>query len=104
MEPDVGQQTRVIKHFHFTEWELDSLPYISAFIELRRRVRQYTDKFRADAPIVVHCRFIYFSYFWYIFTNKIFKLFVDLKFGRKYHSKISSKKKKKKKRIAYMFC
>ncbi|CAG9530963.1 unnamed protein product [Cercopithifilaria johnstoni] len=59
LDPDVGQQTRVIKHFHFTEWELDSLPYISAFIELRRRVRQYTDKFRADAPIVVHCRFVY---------------------------------------------
>lgn len=55
VDPDVGQQSRVIKHFHFTEWELDSLPYISAFIELRRRVRQYTDKFRADAPIVVHC-------------------------------------------------
>ncbi|VDN05094.1 unnamed protein product [Thelazia callipaeda] len=58
MDSDVGQQSRVIKHFHFTEWELNSFPYISAFIELRRRVRQYTDKFHVDAPIVVHCRFV----------------------------------------------
>ncbi|GMT15986.1 hypothetical protein PFISCL1PPCAC_7283, partial [Pristionchus fissidentatus] len=50
-----GKETRVIKHFHFTEWELDSFPYISAFIELRRRVRQYTEKNFADAPIIVHC-------------------------------------------------
>ncbi|GMR37401.1 hypothetical protein PMAYCL1PPCAC_07596, partial [Pristionchus mayeri] len=50
-----GKETRVIKHFHFTEWELDSFPYISAFIELRRRVRQFTEKNYADAPIIVHC-------------------------------------------------
>ncbi|GMS85033.1 hypothetical protein PENTCL1PPCAC_7208, partial [Pristionchus entomophagus] len=50
-----GLETRIIKHFHFTEWELDSFPYISAFIELRRRVRQFTEKNYADAPIIVHC-------------------------------------------------
>lgn len=55
VDPDVGQQTRVIKHFHFTDWELDSFPYISAFIELRRRVRQFSDRNRCDAPIIVHC-------------------------------------------------
>ncbi|CAB3411502.1 unnamed protein product [Caenorhabditis bovis] len=49
-------ETRTVKHFHFTEWELDSFPYISAFIELRRRVRQYMEKNPVDAPIVVHCR------------------------------------------------
>ncbi|PIO76524.1 Protein-tyrosine phosphatase [Teladorsagia circumcincta] len=48
-------ESRIVKHFHFTEWELDSFPYISAFIELRRRVRQYTDKNPVDAPIIVHC-------------------------------------------------
>ncbi|KAK5974740.1 hypothetical protein GCK32_009078 [Trichostrongylus colubriformis] len=47
--------SRIVKHFHFTEWELDSFPYISAFIELRRRVRQFTDKNPVDAPIIVHC-------------------------------------------------
>ncbi|WKX97622.1 hypothetical protein Q1695_013355 [Nippostrongylus brasiliensis] len=49
-------ETRIVKHFHFTEWELDSFPYISAFIELRRRVRQFTEKNPVDAPIIVHCR------------------------------------------------
>ncbi|EPB78597.1 Protein-tyrosine phosphatase [Ancylostoma ceylanicum] len=48
-------ESRIVKHFHFTEWELDSFPYISAFIELRRRVRQYTEKNPVDAPIIVHC-------------------------------------------------
>uniref|UniRef100_A0A1I7V159 Protein-tyrosine-phosphatase n=2 Tax=Caenorhabditis tropicalis TaxID=1561998 RepID=A0A1I7V159_9PELO len=48
-------ETRIVKHFHFTEWELDSFPYISAFIELRRRVRQFMEKFPVDAPMVVHC-------------------------------------------------
>uniref|UniRef100_A0A0M3HGA1 Tyrosine-protein phosphatase domain-containing protein n=2 Tax=Ascaris lumbricoides TaxID=6252 RepID=A0A0M3HGA1_ASCLU len=55
VDADVGQQTRMIKQFHFTEWELDSFPYISAFIELRRRVRNYMEAHRSDAPIVVHC-------------------------------------------------
>uniref|UniRef100_A0A915BWH4 Uncharacterized protein n=1 Tax=Parascaris univalens TaxID=6257 RepID=A0A915BWH4_PARUN len=55
VDADVGQQTRMIKQFHFTEWELDSFPYISAFIELRRRVRNYVEAHRSDAPIVVHC-------------------------------------------------
>lgn len=53
---DDGVETRIVKHFHFTEWELDSFPYISAFIELRRRVRQYMEKNPVDAPIIVHCR------------------------------------------------
>ncbi|KAK0393389.1 hypothetical protein QR680_000187 [Steinernema hermaphroditum] len=53
-----GLESRIVKHFHFTEWELDSFPYISAFIELRRRVRQHTEKCFADAPIVVHCRLV----------------------------------------------
>lgn len=48
-------ETRIVKHFHFTEWELDSFPYISAFIELRRRVRQFMEKNPVDAPMVVHC-------------------------------------------------
>ncbi|KIH51938.1 hypothetical protein ANCDUO_17967 [Ancylostoma duodenale] len=48
-------ESRIVKHFHFTEWELDSFPYISAFIELRRRVRQFTEKNPVDAPIIVHC-------------------------------------------------
>ncbi|CAI4221076.1 unnamed protein product [Auanema sp. JU1783] len=48
-------EKRLVKHFHFTEWELDSFPYISAFIELRRRVRQYVEKNNVDAPIIVHC-------------------------------------------------
>lgn len=52
---DDGVETRIVKHFHFTEWELDSFPYISAFIELRRRVRQYMEKNPVDAPIIVHC-------------------------------------------------
>uniref|UniRef100_A0A0K0FBF1 Receptor-type tyrosine-protein phosphatase delta (inferred by orthology to a human protein) n=1 Tax=Strongyloides venezuelensis TaxID=75913 RepID=A0A0K0FBF1_STRVS len=51
-----GEEIRIVKHFHFTEWELDSFPYISAFIELRRRVRQFVDKNKIDAPIIVHCR------------------------------------------------
>uniref|UniRef100_A0A1I7W7G3 Tyrosine-protein phosphatase domain-containing protein n=1 Tax=Heterorhabditis bacteriophora TaxID=37862 RepID=A0A1I7W7G3_HETBA len=51
-----GAESRFVKHFHFTEWELDSFPYISAFIELRRRVRQYTERNNVDAPVVVHCR------------------------------------------------
>ncbi|KAK6735141.1 hypothetical protein RB195_018372 [Necator americanus] len=48
-------ESRIVKHFHFTEWELDSFPYISAFIELRRRVRQFTEKNPVDAPVIVHC-------------------------------------------------
>ncbi|CAA91422.4 Receptor-type tyrosine-protein phosphatase kappa [Caenorhabditis elegans] len=48
-------ETRIVKHFHFTEWELDSFPYISAFIELRRRVRQFMEKNPVEAPMVVHC-------------------------------------------------
>ncbi|PAV85492.1 hypothetical protein WR25_21299 [Diploscapter pachys] len=50
-----GKETRTIKHFHFTEWELDSFPYVTAFIELRRRVRQYMEKNMVDAPLIVHC-------------------------------------------------
>uniref|UniRef100_A0AC35U5K7 Receptor-type tyrosine-protein phosphatase kappa n=1 Tax=Rhabditophanes sp. KR3021 TaxID=114890 RepID=A0AC35U5K7_9BILA len=50
-----GEETRIVKHFHFTEWELDSFPYISAFIELRRRVRQFVDNNDTDAPMLVHC-------------------------------------------------
>ncbi|PIC44448.1 hypothetical protein B9Z55_004811 [Caenorhabditis nigoni] len=53
-------ETRIVKHFHFTEWELDSFPYISAFIELRRRVRQFMEKSPVDAPMVVHCRLEHF--------------------------------------------
>lgn len=55
-------ETRIVKHFHFTEWELNSFPYISAFIELRRRVRQWTDQNHVDAPIIIHCRFIVKKY------------------------------------------
>ncbi|CAJ0958492.1 unnamed protein product, partial [Mesorhabditis belari] len=55
-EVDGESQSRTVKHFHFTEWELDSFPYISAFIELRRRVRQYLERNPVDAPMVVHCR------------------------------------------------
>ncbi|KAH7713468.1 Protein T13H5.1 b, partial [Aphelenchoides avenae] len=53
-DPD-GASARTIKHFHFTEWELNSFPYISAFIELRRRVRQWTTQAPVDGPIIVHC-------------------------------------------------
>ncbi|VDM58343.1 unnamed protein product [Angiostrongylus costaricensis] len=56
-----GTETRTVKHFHFTEWELDSFPYVSAFIELRRRVRQYVEKNPVDAPIIVHCRYMAYS-------------------------------------------
>ncbi|MFH4974805.1 hypothetical protein AB6A40_001514 [Gnathostoma spinigerum] len=56
VENGEGMHSRELRHFHFTEWELDSFPYISAFIELRRRVRKFTDKCRSDAPIIVHCR------------------------------------------------
>uniref|UniRef100_A0A914VYM6 Uncharacterized protein n=1 Tax=Plectus sambesii TaxID=2011161 RepID=A0A914VYM6_9BILA len=53
---DGGQdESRIIKHFHFTEWELDSFPYISAFIELRRRVRQFIEKNPSEGPLIVHC-------------------------------------------------
>ncbi|KAE9548515.1 hypothetical protein FO519_008271 [Halicephalobus sp. NKZ332] len=55
---DASGDERIVKHFHFTEWELNSFPYISAFIELRRRVRQWTDKNHVDAPVVVHCRWV----------------------------------------------
>ncbi|KAI1719998.1 protein-tyrosine phosphatase domain-containing protein [Ditylenchus destructor] len=56
--PGETEETRIVKHFHFTEWELNSFPYISAFIELRRRVRQWTDGNPGglDGPVVVHCR------------------------------------------------
>uniref|UniRef100_A0AC34Q151 Protein tyrosine phosphatase n=1 Tax=Panagrolaimus sp. JU765 TaxID=591449 RepID=A0AC34Q151_9BILA len=57
---DPNGEERIVRHFHFTEWELNSFPYISAFIELRRRVRQWTDKNITNAPIVVHCRFVIF--------------------------------------------
>jgi protein tyrosine phosphatase len=50
------ENVRLVKHFHFIEWELNSFPYISAFIELRRRVRQWTDTQNSDAPLIVHCR------------------------------------------------
>ncbi|KAL3083504.1 hypothetical protein niasHS_011306 [Heterodera schachtii] len=52
---DSAEEERIVKHFHFTEWELNSFPYISAFVELRRRVRQWMEKSPVDAPIVVHC-------------------------------------------------
>ncbi|CAJ0581759.1 unnamed protein product, partial [Mesorhabditis spiculigera] len=58
---DGEAQSRTVKHFHFTEWELDSFPYISAFIELRRRVRQYLERNPVDAPMVVHCSVDYQS-------------------------------------------
>ena len=64
-------EERIVKHFHFTEWELNSFPYISAFIELRRRVRQWTDKNPTDAPIVVHCRLVTFYLFKRHFLNFI---------------------------------
>uniref|UniRef100_A0A914DJ50 Tyrosine-protein phosphatase domain-containing protein n=1 Tax=Acrobeloides nanus TaxID=290746 RepID=A0A914DJ50_9BILA len=51
-----GQNARLVRHFHFTEWELNSFPYISAFIELRRRVRQWIEENPTETPIVVHCR------------------------------------------------
>uniref|UniRef100_A0A915DJ71 Tyrosine-protein phosphatase domain-containing protein n=2 Tax=Ditylenchus dipsaci TaxID=166011 RepID=A0A915DJ71_9BILA len=59
--PSELEETRIVKHFHFTEWELNSFPYISAFIELRRRVRQWTDKTPhpdslTSGPVIVHCR------------------------------------------------
>lgn len=44
-----------VTHFHFTEWELDSFPYISAFLELRRRVRKYLRDNPPEGPIVVRC-------------------------------------------------
>jgi len=52
----VEESERIVKHFHFTEWELNSFPYISAFVELRRRVRNWTDANPVNAPMVVHCR------------------------------------------------
>ncbi|KHJ99351.1 Protein-tyrosine phosphatase [Oesophagostomum dentatum] len=45
---DEGAKTRIVKHFHFTEWELDSFPYISAFIELRRRWAKQAPKIVND--------------------------------------------------------
>uniref|UniRef100_A0A1I8BPD2 Tyrosine-protein phosphatase domain-containing protein n=1 Tax=Meloidogyne hapla TaxID=6305 RepID=A0A1I8BPD2_MELHA len=53
-------EERIVKHFHFTEWELNSFPYISAFVEVRRRVRQWMERSPVDAPIVVHCRYLIF--------------------------------------------
>ncbi|KAF7638523.1 hypothetical protein Mgra_00001897 [Meloidogyne graminicola] len=50
-----NEEERIVKHFHFTEWELNSFPYISAFVEVRRRVRQWMEKSPVDAPIIVHC-------------------------------------------------
>ncbi|KAI6228016.1 Tyrosine-protein phosphatase [Aphelenchoides besseyi] len=55
VDDPVEENARIMKHFHFTEWELDSQPYISAFIELRRRVRQWTDSQTTEAPLIVHC-------------------------------------------------
>ncbi|KAI6242835.1 Tyrosine-protein phosphatase [Aphelenchoides fujianensis] len=55
VDDTTGEHARTIKHFHFTEWELQSFPYISAFIELRRRVRQWTDSQPTEAPLIVHC-------------------------------------------------
>ena len=46
---------RLVTQFHFIEWELDSFPYISAFLELRRRVRKYLAKEPSPGPIIVHC-------------------------------------------------
>jgi hypothetical protein len=57
VEDAEGENARIVKHFHFTEWELNSFPYTSAFIELRRRVRQWTEQSPMDAPVVVHCRY-----------------------------------------------
>ncbi|CAK5042255.1 unnamed protein product [Meloidogyne enterolobii] len=51
-----NSEERIVKHFHFTEWELNSFPYISAFVEVRRRVRQWMERSPVDSPIVVHCR------------------------------------------------
>uniref|UniRef100_A0A914M7T6 Uncharacterized protein n=1 Tax=Meloidogyne incognita TaxID=6306 RepID=A0A914M7T6_MELIC len=50
-----NSEERIVKHFHFTEWELNSFPYISAFVEVRRRVRQWMERSPVDSPIVVHC-------------------------------------------------
>lgn len=47
---------RIVTQFHFIEWELDSFPYISAFLELRRRIRKYLAANPSPGPIVVHCR------------------------------------------------
>lgn len=44
-----------MKQFHFTEWEANSLPYISALLDFRRRIRKYTAANPVEGPLVVHC-------------------------------------------------
>lgn len=50
-----NQEARIIKHFHFTEWEANSLPYISALLEFRRRVRNFVKTVPGSGPTIVHC-------------------------------------------------
>lgn len=49
-------ESRLLHHFHFTEWELNGIPYISALLDFRRRVRKFRAENPCKGPIVLHCR------------------------------------------------
>ncbi|KRZ53636.1 Receptor-type tyrosine-protein phosphatase mu [Trichinella nativa] len=46
---------RQVRHFHFTEWEVNSLPYISALLDFRRRVHNAVKRCPNNVPMIVHC-------------------------------------------------
>uniref|UniRef100_A0A915HUX3 Receptor-type tyrosine-protein phosphatase mu n=1 Tax=Romanomermis culicivorax TaxID=13658 RepID=A0A915HUX3_ROMCU len=55
--PMPGATKRIVKHFHFTEWEANALPYVTALLDFRRRIRAYlrSPAGATKSPMIVHC-------------------------------------------------
>ncbi|KHJ47866.1 Protein-tyrosine phosphatase [Trichuris suis] len=46
---------RHLHHFHFTEWEVNGLPYVSALLDFRRRIQDAVHETTRNVPMIVHC-------------------------------------------------
>jgi len=51
-----GEQTRLIKHFHYIKWPDMKVPDKLSMLEFVRLVRSYVDD-KKGCPVIVHCRY-----------------------------------------------
>ncbi|XP_076353567.1 receptor-type tyrosine-protein phosphatase kappa-like isoform X2 [Tachypleus tridentatus] len=50
-----NEEEREVSQLHFTNWPSHTVPFSSALLEFRRRVRVYMDQFPNVGPPIVHC-------------------------------------------------
>lgn len=57
-----SEQYRTIYQLHFQSWNVTTCPYSDSILKFRRRVKFYQNQNVNNAPLLVHCRFVYCLY------------------------------------------